>query len=69
MREGEQPDAFRFEEERGLRAPCLPKTQMWEQLAKDGGICDYLGTVLPQNAQFFEARKARAKARMAALAR
>ncbi|MCX7721715.1 MAG: tetratricopeptide repeat protein [Verrucomicrobiae bacterium] len=69
LREGEQPDTF-WIKEAGLRAVRLAEElQMWEQLAKDGGICDYLGTVLPQNAQFFEARKARAKARMAALAR
>lgn len=64
LREGEQADPF-WVKEAGLRAVRLAEElQMWEQLAKDGGICDHLSRILPQLAQSFEARKLKAKTRL-----
>jgi len=64
LREGEQADPF-WVKEAGLRAMRLAEElQMWEQLATDGGLCDYLGKVFPQLSQAMEARKLRAKMRL-----
>ncbi len=64
LREGELADPF-WIKEAGLRALRLAEElQMWEQLAREGGLCDYLAKVLPQLAQSLEARKLRAKTRL-----
>jgi outer membrane protein assembly factor BamD (BamD/ComL family) len=64
LRDGEKADPF-WLKKAGLEAAKLAEElQMWEQLGKDDGLCDYLSKILPPLARSFEAKKLKAKAHL-----